>query len=156
MAQFGEPHYAPLQQPRFDKREKDQAPTAADNFKVSDEGCECNKDDPVVCCLGMIAPCCLLGATRGIIDTDFTKEYSPWQGCNCTCIGFMITNILLEPCTLIGVPVPCLFGYFAVHEPLHSDNQPLGFCQDFWGYCLCFPCATCTDYNIARKKVRRH
>jgi hypothetical protein len=123
-------------------------------FEVSDEGCECHKDDPVVCTLGMIAPCCLLGATRSMIDSSFAKHYNPWQGCNCTCLGFLITNIVLEPCVMLGVPVPCLYGYYAVHEPLHLSKNPLGCCEAFWGYCFCFPCATCADYNTARKMVK--
>ena len=110
------------------------------------------ENDCEICCVGYLAPCCLVGATREMQKNEFTESVAPCEaGCNGPCCGICVSS-----CALTG-----RFGYIgalingAVATQCLNvyDSEPDNCCMRWLLLSFCFSCETCAAYKSATQQV---
>jgi len=135
----------------------DAAPLISKDNRVStfDVCCPLTSDDKdcQICCVGYLAPCCLVGSTREMQNNGFMKSVDPCDGgCNGPCCGICVSSCALTGCfgyigALINgaVATQCL----NVYESEPQDN----WCMKWLLMSFCFTCETCAAYKSALRQV---
>ena len=120
-------------------------------FDVLEEGFACESDESRdICCVGLWAPCCLIGATKAMTKGKFRKKVEPCEGCSVTCCGYFVLQWVQG---MMGGSylTNCVGAVFALH--CVGLRNPVR-CTDYVEYLFCSVCAACADYKTAVKLTR--
>ena len=105
-----------------------------------------NDEDCSLCCVGCVAPCCLVGSFAAMRRTGFTKKVGPCGGCGGECCGACLSAFFLNGgFTLVNgcVAMTCLRG-------ARDDDDIIG---TWLRLSFCYECETCAAYRGATNQI---
>ena len=107
------------------------------------------------CCVGAVAPCCLVGAVVAMRRDGFQTRVDPCDGCGgCggPCCGTCLTATFLPG--WLGPLGSLIHGCVAMEcMSAYDDAEAEGRCARWMCLSFCFPCEACATYRSALNQV---
>ena len=105
-----------------------------------------NDEDCRLCCVGCVAPCCLVGSFAAMRRSGFAKTVEPCDGCGAPCVATCLSTFCLDPLVNACVAMTCLRG-------ARDDDD----CLTTWlRLSFCYACETCAAYRGATNQVSKN
>ena len=103
------------------------------------------------CCVGCVAPWCLVGATAK--NKFGQKIHGPCEGCSGFCLGSAALANFASPLATILFQWLCIRRMVRNYDADYDDENCFNICM---GYFFCYPCAVCQDYKTSTLEVKVH
>lgn len=105
-----------------------------------------NATDCEICCVGYLAPCCLVGSTREMLKNEFEQKIEPCEGgCNGHCCGICVSSCFLTTVLPFGYFGALINGAVATQCLRVYESERDDWCVRWILMSFCFPCEACAD-----------